>query len=941
MWFAILGPLLIHDGETPVEVPKGRQRVLLAALLLHAGSPVAAPELAEMVWDGSLPSSAAVTLRSHVLGLRRVLGQRAGARLLTRYPGYLLQAGEDEVDVLRFRRLCRDGGAALREDAWDRAHALLGEALDLWRGVPLADVPSESLRRDETQHLDALRLQAEEWRIDAALHLGRHAETVPALRSLTAEHPLLEAFHGHLMLALYRCGRQAEALTAYQRAREILAAEVGVEPGPALQELHHRILSADPALVIARPTRPAKAEHHRGTPRQLPSVVAGFTGRAGELKTLSEILDDSGVGAPGTVVISAIGGTAGVGKTALALFWAHQVADRFADGQLYVNLRGFDPSGNPATPTVAVRGFLDALGVPPNRIPPEADAQAALYRSLMASKQMLIVLDNALDEQQVRPLLPASPASLVIVTSRSQLAGLAATDGARLLSLDVLTQDESVHLLIARIGKDRAAAEPGAVGEIAALCARLPLALAVTAAQAAAHPSFPLRELAAELRGADSRLDALDAGDPASSVRAVFSWSYRQLNTEAARLFRLLGLHPGPDVTAPAAASAAGVALPAARRCLRELTQANLLSEHLPGRFGFHDLLCAYAADQARAAEDQQARRVATGRILDHYLHTAAAAASLINPARRPITVPPPLPGVTPERLADYQQALTWMQAEYQVLLAATTLADSSGLDSHAWQIPCTMAQFLALRGHWRDMSAAQGTALGAARRLKDTAAQAESLRLLADAARFGDQQESLDCYMAALRLYQQLGDHSGETSIQQSLIALAADQGRHADALSHAEQALRLCQDTGNRAGPANALNNVGYCHALIGDYQQARVLCQQAVSLSAELGHRHGEAYAWDSLGYAEHHLGNLAEAITCYLRALSILREFGDRYYEAAILTHLGDTRHACGDLRQARQTWQQALDILDELDHSDAQKVRGKLASTADASTGDVP
>lgn len=270
MWFAVLGSLLVHDGETMVDLPKGRQRVLLAALLLHAGSPVAADELAEVVWDGSLPASAADTLRSHVLRLRRALGRRAGARLVTRYPGYMLEAGADEVDVLRFGRLCRDGGTALREGAWPRAYALLGEALDLWRGSPLADIGSESLRRDQGQKLDALRLQAEEWRIDAALHLGRHAELVPGLQSLAAEHPFLEAFHGHLMLALYRCGRQAEALTAYRRARDVLAAELGVEPGPALRELHQRILSASPSLAVAAPAQPAEAEHQGKPPGNCP-----------------------------------------------------------------------------------------------------------------------------------------------------------------------------------------------------------------------------------------------------------------------------------------------------------------------------------------------------------------------------------------------------------------------------------------------------------------------------------------------------------------------------------------------------------------------------------------------------------------------------------------------------------------------------------------------
>ena len=408
MWFAILGPLLVHDGETHVDVPKGRQRVLLAALLLHTGKPVSADALAEAVWDRAAPPGADVTLRSHVLRLRRVLGPRAGARLVTCSPGYLLQAQDDEVDLLRFRRLCRDGGGAARAGAWGRAHVLLGEALDLWRGAPLADIPSESLRQNEIQDLEALRLQAEEWRTDAALHLGGHAELVPGLHSLTAQHPLRERFHGQLMLALYRCGRQAEALAAYQHARNILIEELGTEPGPELQDLHQQILSADPALAINDSTPPAEAEPARITPRELPPAVPGFTGRAAELRALTKLLDRSGTQGGEAVVISAIGGTAGVGKTALAVHWAHQAAGQFPDGQLYVNLRGYDP-GQPM-PASGRTGRVPARagGSRPGH-PARSHERAARYRSLLAGKRMLVVLDNAGSADQVRPLLPGSP----------------------------------------------------------------------------------------------------------------------------------------------------------------------------------------------------------------------------------------------------------------------------------------------------------------------------------------------------------------------------------------------------------------------------------------------------------------------------------------------------------------------------------------------------
>jgi tetratricopeptide (TPR) repeat protein/transcriptional regulator with XRE-family HTH domain len=668
-------------------------------------------------------------------------------------------------------------------------------------------------------------------------------------------------------------------------------------------------------------------------PRQLPAAAAYFAGRAGELAALTRMLEEA-PGAPGTVVISAIGGTAGVGKTALAMYWAHQVAGRFPDGQLHVNLRGFGPSGIPAAPDAAVRGFLDALGMPPERIPVAPDAQVGLYRSLVAGRRMLIVLDNARDEAQVRPLLPASPASLVLVTSRNQLSGLAAADGARMLNLDVLAHDEAVQLLAVRLGAARAAAEPGAVDEIASLCACLPLALAVAAARAAARPAFPLDALAAELRDAAGRLDALDAGDPAASVRAVFSWSYDQLTADAARMFRLLGLHPGPDISVPATASLAAVGQRRAWRLLSELARTHLLAEHIPGRYAFHDLLRAYAASRARDTDPQPDRAAAVGRVLGHYLHTASRAALALTPATELIALAPPTPGTVAEQITGPRQALAWFEAEHQVLLATVTLADRSGFDAHAWQLPWVMTLFLHNRGHWQEWTDAQRTALAAATRAGDAAGQAISGRLLAEAcAELGDYDQALRHYDSSLSLYRQLGNRHGEAKIRQHLGVLADHQGRYADALAHAQQALRLYQAAGDKAGEAGALNNVGWSYGLLGDYQQARVFCRQALALCAETGNRRFQGHAWDSLGYAEHHLGNFGEAAACYQRARSIAREVGDRWAEAEALTHLGDTRQAADDLPQAQEAWQQALAILDDIEHPAADQVRAKLASVS--------
>jgi tetratricopeptide (TPR) repeat protein/transcriptional regulator with XRE-family HTH domain len=681
------------------------------------------------------------------------------------------------------------------------------------------------------------------------------------------------------------------------------------------------LLVADHSL--AGPQDPAPP-----VPRQLPAAVADFTGRAAELQALTQILDDARAGAPGTVVISAIGGTAGVGKTALALHWAHQVAGRFGDGQLYVNLRGYD-TAQPVTAAAAIRGFLDTLGIPPERIPPGPEAQAGLYRSLLADRKMLIVADNAQDEQQVRPLLPASPVSLVLVTSRRQLSGLAAADGARMLTLDVLSHGDAVQLLAARLGAERAAADPDAVSEIAGLCACLPLALAVTAARAATRPGFPLATLAAELADSAGRLDALDSGDQAASVRAVFSWSYRQLSDGSARMFRLLGLHPGPDISVAAAASLAAVGEPEAQRLLAELARAHLIAEHAPGRHAFHDLLRAYAAEQARGTDSRAERDAAVGRVLDYYLHTADRAGAL-DPTREPVVLAPPRLGAAVQRPADYAQMLAWFEEEHLALLAAVGLAARSGFDSHAWQLPWAMASFLQIRGHWQERAATLRTALAAATRLDDTAGQAVCSRLLAAAcADLGDQDQARHHLASSLTLYQRLGNRLGEAKAQQALGLLAEGQGRYADALGHAELALRLYQVIDDKTGQAQALNNAGWCHGLLGDFRQARTFGQRSLALCAETGNRWLEGHAWDSLGRAERELGNFAEAAACYQRAIGIAREVGARFYEAEALTHLGDTHQAAGELDQARQAWQQALAILDDLQHSDAGQVRAKL------------
>jgi tetratricopeptide (TPR) repeat protein/transcriptional regulator with XRE-family HTH domain len=706
----------------------------------------------------------------------------------------------------------------------------------------------------------------------------------------------------------------------------MLAAALGLAPA-ALDELARagRQPPAQPA--------PGAVAADGLVPRQLPPAVAHFAGRSDALKILTELAEEAAHGSR-TVLISAIGGLAGVGKTALAVHFAHQVAALFPDGQLYLNLRGFDSALPPMTPAEAIRLVLDAFEMPPERIPASRDAKAGLYRSLLAGKRVLIVLDNVADAGQVRPLLPGTPGCLVIVTSRSRLAGLAAVDGATPLSLDVLTSDEARGLLTGILGAPRVSAEPDAADRVIQACGHLPLALAITAGRAATRPQLPLAALPAELAEAAGRLDALHtANDPLASVRTAIACSYQQLSAGAARTFRLLGVHPGPDISVLAAASLTGLPGPQAARHLTELADASLLRQDAAGRCALHDLVRLYAAEQAALASGES--RAAATRMLDHYLHTVHGAALLLRPTCERLTLAAPAPGVTPEDPPDLRRAAAWLEAEHQVLLAAVTLAAEAGFDVYAWQLPRILSPYLDGRGDWNEQAAVQRTALAAATRLGDKAGQAASRFLLAHArARLGRYDEASVQLTECLGLYRELGDHVGQARVHQNMAWVNGQQDRHADALSHAQQTLVLHQDAGNQAGQAGSLNDVGWYHAMLCDYQQARAFCREALDLQRDLANPPGEAAALDSLGYAEHQLGHLAEAADCYQQAISIYRELGDRSCEAETLTHLGDTCHTADDTGAARSAWQEALAILDDQQSADAEQVRARLRAARD-------
>lgn len=728
----------------------------------------------------------------------------------------------------------------------------------------------------------------------------------------------------------------SDAVPAPSPAPEgVPAADETPEPVTApAAELASPPASADPPHAGPPVTTPGPISVVTAVPQQLPSDVAHFTGRERELAGLDALLragsGEGGGRAPTAAVITVIAGSGGLGKTTLAVHWAHRVRDRFPDGQLYLNLRGFGPTDSAMTVAEAVRSLLDAFQVPAHRIPATVEAQTALYRSLVADRRMLILLDNARDAEQVRPLLPGSPGCLVVLTSRNELTSLVVAEQAQPLPLDLLDRAEARELLSSRVGAERVAAEPEAVAEVITVCAGLPLALAIVAARAAAHPRFGLEALAGELRDARGSLDAFEGGDATTDVRAVFSWSYHALGPDAARLFRLLGVHPGPDIAAPAAASLVGVPVPQARRLLIQLTRAHLITERAPGQYGFHDLLRAYAVELTRAYDGQEERHTALHRLLDHYLHTAVAAGTVFTPHREPIRVEPVSPGVSVGEFAGHAQALLWFSLTYPALIAALQQAAETGFEAHAWQLGWSLMEFLDQRGHWHDQRTVHRTALGSAHRIRDLTGQAHACYGLGLAdLRMGRYDRARGHLVRALNLHRETGNAVGQALAHGALNFACEREGRLDEGLHHALRALKLHRAAGRRSGEAYAMNNVGWAYAMLGDFQQTLVHCEKALNMMREAGDRRGESAAWDSLGYAYQHIGDHQQAIRCYRHAVELRRGRGERVREAESLHRLGSAQLAAGDRAGARDSWQRALTRFDALGHPDAQRLRDGL------------
>ena len=942
----VLGPLAVLRDGTPLDLGGSRQRAVLGMLALHANTLVHRERIIDAVWGEQPPASAVNQVQGCISRLRRILqlsgqGQSGGGGLTSDGLGYQLSVTAGELDLLAFRDLVDRAGAALSSGNARTACELLDAALGLWRGEPLAGI-------DRLRDHPAL---ARVWRERAAAVLsyaeaGEHDRVLPALWALARDEPLNERVHAYLMIALAATGQRAEALRVFGELRVRLDHELGVRPGPELTGAHLRVLRqqgpAGGAIVAAAPATPQRPP----TPRQLPAAAAHFVGRAAELETLNGLLGNTT-----TTAVAAISGAPGVGKTTLAVRWAHQVADHFPDGQLYVNLRGFDPSGQPVPAAAAIRGFLDAFQVPGERIPAELPAQAALYRSLLVGRRVLAVLDNARDAAQVRPLLPGAPGCLTVVTSRSRLPGLIAAEGARPVSLEPLSHREAADLLARSIGDERVADNPDAAHELIEWCARLPLAISVAAARTAIRPSVPLAMLAVELRDAKTRLDFLDTREVDGSVRAVYSWSCEQLSAPAARMFRLLGLHPGPDVSLPAAASMAGMTLREARLVLEELVLSSLLGEDRPGRYSLHDLLRVYAAEQAVVQESEEDRRAAVHRLVDHYLISAYSAALLLDPHREPLTLPPARADVVPERMTGHGETLTWYETEYPALMGAIALADAYRFGVHAWQIYWCMEGFFSRRVRPEEWRSVALIALSAADRADDSYGRAHAQNGLGAACTvMGRYDDACAHYAAALSTYEEIGDQLGQARVSLDLGWSYEFRERHHDvfgampsqpswqrdahaqaALSHARHAMDLFCAVGDRTGEAYACSAVGRSLALSGRPEEAVGYCERAVQAHHELGDTNAESLALVSLGYALHKSGRYADAAAACQRGLDLCQGTGDRA-EALTLTHLAEAHRAAGNTRAARAAWEQALVILDSLHLPDADQVRARLRNT---------
>ena len=983
MRFNLLGPVTVTTDADPVALPPGIPRDLLVFLLLNPNRAVSGEQLANAVWGDARPAAFAAGLRNHVSRLRRQLGPQAGARIRTVAPGYLAEVGEGELDAQVFLDGCRRGLQALQAGDFTAAADGLALALDLWRGEPFADLSAgvdAQVVQVQEQHLQETRLLALEGRVEADLRLGRHRELIPEIRALVGAHPLREALHGQLMLALFQAGRQAEALEVFRALRGTLVEELGLEPSAPVAELHRRILEADPTLAPSVPAPGAASGSASGTAGaaslygaryQLPVDTRVFTGRTEEMAQLAALTHRAPQGSDsGMVVISAIDGMAGVGKSALAIHVAHRARGCFPDGQLFVDLRGHTPGVEPMSAGDALDWLLRSLGVPQQLIPRDLGERAAFYRERLAGTATLVLLDNAVSAAQVRPLLPGTPGCLVVITSRRRLSGL---EDVNTLTLGLLSEDEAITLLHKVAGPGRVYEGDPAAAELVALCGRLPLAVRITAARLRHHRSLGIDDVVAQLRDEHSRLDYLQ--DEERNLTAVLDLSYQELLEPEQRLFRLLGLVPGTDFDAYAAAGLAGVDHRTAERLLESLLDHALLIQHTHGRYRFHDLtrLRAQALVAEEPAGEQQA---ALRRLLDHYQFTADAADRLLARRSRPglrtdaeeACHGRPRAGgsgastgvlaCATGELTDQATALAWMRTERDNLVAAAGRVDPRVHATRVLGLTAALGAFLQLEGPWSQATVLHRAAVELARELGDRLAEANALcesgRLLLVAGdtldavapleqaltiyqelgelggeantqwelgrvrlMMGDCPEAVRLLKRSLTIYQELGSRIGEAHVLQELGSVGRITADYADSTDYFARALEIFSALDNRVGAAQATWDLASVRFLTSDFTVAADLYQQALVMFLELGNRRGEAYSLSGLGRLRRVAGHYPEASDLHGRALEMFRGIGDRHGEAYAFLELGRVRLSTGEYRAASDFQERSLALYQDL------------------------
>lgn len=920
VFLRLLGPLTGHRAGVSLDLGVRRQRRVLGLLLLESNRPVPVERIIDLAWfDQMPPETARNAVQVCISRLRSVLGSTPAIRTIG--DSYQIDADADTLDLLAFRALRR---AAASQPGVERVR-LLRRAEALWQGPVLAAEFPERARQQLCAAIGEERITAAEDRIRAELSLGLHHDLVAELTDLVSEHPTRERLACFLAISLYRSGRSARALEVCRETRAELADQLGIDPGPELRDLETAILRGDPDL------RPPDTGRHRPLPAELPRAIAAFVGRSDALAFLDKASAHT-TADPAAITLLVLTGTGGVGKTSLALYWAHRAAGQFPDGQLYVDLRGYSADQSAREPATALRQFLLALGEPARGLPPDADALAARYRSVVSGRRMLVVLDNARDEAQVRPLLPGTASCVVVVTSRHQLTGLVAVDGAQAFRLGLLDAAESRTMLSCRVGAQSVAAAGSAIQAIIDCCGRLPLALAIAAAQVAVRPGLTLAGLAAELNAARGGLRAFASDDDASDVRAVFSWSYRRLTPAAAGMFRLVGLHPGPDVSLDALASMAGIDPAAARTRINELVAANLVSEPGPSRFEVHDLLRAYAAELSAGADCANA----ADRAMAHYVQGSVLATRFLFPHRVLGTTSPPGAGIAVPAIGTQLDAEGWLATEYPVILNAVDFGYRHGIDTRTWELVWVLVDYLDRRGLWNDWLAVQRIALAAAERTGEAGPALIMHRGLGRALnRIGRLDEAEGHLLQTLALCQELGDRAQEASTQQVLADLYGRQDRPHDAITQLEGALSWYDAAGVRHLWAATLNNLAWQYMTTGDHDRARTNARRAVQASVEINDVNLEGSALDTLGTVHLGLGEHAEALRFLERAAELHAKAGMRVAEPDTLVRIGQCHEALGDLAAARTAWQRALGILQALGHpgSDAQRHLDRLPLSA--------